>query len=52
MDIDIKDLAKPEKDLCQITKTLQGNADLKTYGQHMYMSFGNNRGHIAIKVSS
>ena len=47
MDIDIKDLAKLGKDLCQIYETLQGNARL---GQHMYMSFvGNNRGHIAIK---
>lgn len=51
MDIDIKDLAKLGKDLCQIYETLQGNARLEeSYGQHMYMSFvGNNRGHIAIK---
>ena len=51
MDIDIKDLAKLGKDLCQIYETLQGNARLEEpYGQHMYMSFvGNNRGHIAIK---
>ena len=40
MDIDIKDLAKLGKDLCQIYETLQGNARLEEpYGQHMYMSF-------------
>lgn len=51
MDIDIKDLAKLGKDLCQIYETLQGNARLEEpYGQHMYISFvGNKRGHIAIK---